>query len=63
MSEQEKPKTKLAKNLMPGDKVKTESGLVVTITKISKGFYNNSVFITWKDGWSNPMNDDEIEVK
>lgn len=63
MSEEETPKTKLAKDLRPGDVVVTGQGETVKITKVAKGVYVNSTYIEWKGGWTNQPNGDEIEVK
>ncbi len=57
------PKTKLAKDLKPGDVVTTEAGEVVKITRVSKGIFPGSVYIKWNGGFADQPGNDEIEVK
>jgi hypothetical protein len=58
--------TKSPKELQPGDKVKLESGKVVTITRKGPGMYTGSTLLEWegngRDNWGHVFKGDTIEV-
>lgn len=57
-------KTKLAKDLMIGDKVYRRSdGAVLTIKAIERGMYVGGRLLEYTNGeWTNVLNLDEIEI-
>jgi len=58
--------TKSTKELQPGDKVRLESGKVVTITSKGPGMYLGSTLLEWsgngQDNWGHIVKGDTIEV-
>jgi hypothetical protein len=56
-------KTKKVTELVKGDKVKLESGGIVTISSVEKGLLPNSKLLHYSNGqWGCMRNNDEVEI-
>ncbi len=57
------PTFKPAKDLKAGNKVKNNQGETLTIAKISKGFFKDSLQLDFKEGgWSCIGKEEQVEI-
>jgi len=56
-------KTKMGRELSPGDLVVTESGDIVRITNVLRGMVEGCNLVEWVDGWCHVGLRDKVEVR